>query len=116
MGRPPVVAVVAIVSAFVGGTGALVLGKATGWVEADTDTVVLSGADGGTPVVERQSAAGRTGKPLAGNGFDPERIYRERADGVVTVIALFGAHADTGEGGTAQGSGFVASRDGYVLT
>lgn len=117
MGRPAVVAVVAIVSAFLGGAGALLLGKATGWVEGETDTVVLSAVDGATPAAQENDAAtAETGKPLSGNDFDPARIYRERAEGVVTVIALFGSHADTGGGGAAQGSGFVASADGYVLT
>jgi 2-alkenal reductase len=117
VGRPAVVAAVAIVSAFLGGSGALLLGKASGWVEGDTETVVLSGVDGATPAARQdETPSAETGKPLPGNEFDPARIYRERADGVVTVIALFGAHADTGMGGTAQGSGFVVSPDGYILT
>ena len=117
VGRAGVVAVIAVVSAFLGGTGALLLGKATGWVEGETDTVVLSGADGASPAAQREDeATAETGKPLSGNGFDPARIYHERAEGVVTVIALFGAHADAGQGDAAQGSGFVASADGHVLT
>jgi 2-alkenal reductase len=115
--RAAAVAVVAVVSAFLGGTGALLFGKATGWVEGETDTVVLSGADGATAAAQRDATtAARTGKPLSGNEFDPARIYRERAAGVVTVVALFGPHADTGGGGAAQGSGFVVSPDGHVLT
>ena len=117
MNRPSLVAVVALVSAFVGGTGALLVGKATGWVDDDERTVVLSEVDGGTPAANEGVPKTRgSAKPLPGNGFDPARIYRERSQGVVTVISLFGDHAETGEGGTAQGSGFVASGEGYILT
>ena len=115
--RASAVAVVAVVCAFLGGTAALVVGKATGWAERGSETVVLSGADGGTPAVRTEEAPRLDpAKPLPGNGFDPARIYRARVSGVVTVISLFGDHAETGQGGTAQGSGFVVSRDGYVLT
>jgi S1-C subfamily serine protease len=54
-------------------------------------------------------------KPLAGNGFQPAQIYRARSAGVVTVISYF----DTGSGTDAtagQGSGFVVSRSGTILT
>jgi S1-C subfamily serine protease len=53
---------------------------------------------------------------LAGNDFDPARIYRSRVAGVVTIVALFGANAESGQGEAAQGSGFVVSRRGYILT
>src|SRR2546426_7849952 len=59
---------------------------------------------------------GASGKPLSGNGFDPAKIYRRRAAGVVTIISLFGNHATTGQGAAAQGSGFVVSSKGYILT
>jgi 2-alkenal reductase len=113
--RASVVAVVAIVSAFLGGTGALLVGKATGLVEeGGTDTVVVRGADGATAAVEVETRDGEAAaRPLAGNGFDPEAIFRARADGVVTVYALFGGGAQPD---AAQGSGFVVSKDGYVLT
>jgi S1-C subfamily serine protease len=45
----------------------------------------------------------------AGGGFDPHRIYAEEAQGVVTVISL------TSQGG-GQGSGFVVSDQGEILT
>jgi 2-alkenal reductase len=90
---------------------ALAIAKTAGWVgEVHTDTVVLTQA-APTPVSNPVDQAG-AGKPLAGNDFDPAAIYRRRASGVVTIIALFGA----GGGQAAQGSGFVVSRTGYILT
>jgi S1-C subfamily serine protease len=112
--RPSAIAALVVVSALVGGAAALGIGKATGWIgEAQTQTVVLS-ADGGAaePAVDQSEAA----KPLAGNGFDPAELYRSRAAGVVTIYALFGDHAETGGGAAAQGSGFVVSDEGVVLT
>jgi S1-C subfamily serine protease len=55
-------------------------------------------------------AVGSPGKPLAGNGFNPARIYAGRSAGVVTIIADFGGDQ------VAQGSGFVVSPKGYILT
>jgi 2-alkenal reductase len=97
-----------------GGTTSLVVGKAAGWIDDDRETVVLSTADGATPAATRRD--GDAAKPLAGNDFDAAEIYRTRAEGVVTIIALFGDRGEEGEGGVAQGSGFIVSDDGYVLT
>jgi 2-alkenal reductase len=114
--RPGAAAAVAVVCALVGGSTALVVGKATGWIDGDsTRTVVVSGTDGATPAATRIEENAKA-KPLPGNDFDPAAIYRTRAAGVVTIISLFGDHADSGEGGAAQGSGFVVSDEGYVLT
>jgi S1-C subfamily serine protease len=115
MMRPTAIAVVALVSAVLGGTAALAVGKATGWVGGgDGETVVVPASNGATPAAtpldERPPA-----KPLAGNDFDAAAIYRGRAAGVVTIFALFGDHDRPGFGG-AQGSGFVVSSDGYILT
>jgi S1-C subfamily serine protease len=51
-------------------------------------------------------------KPLAGNGFEPAQIFARRAAGVVTILSYFG----TAAGRAGQGSGFVVSADGVVLT
>ena len=118
--RSSVLAVVAVVAAIIGGTTALVVGKATGWTDGGSETVLVpvragEGENGGQGVSEtapRESDA----KPLTGNGFDPAEIYAARSSGVVTIYALFGTHVDDGSGGTAQGSGFVVSPDGYILT
>jgi 2-alkenal reductase len=102
-----------VVCAFVGSGLSLTVAKATGWLgDGETDTVVLT-QPGSTPAanpVNEESAA----KPLAGNAFDPATIYRERAAGVVTIIAFFGAQDGAPLG--AQGSGFIVSREGYILT
>lgn len=106
--RPGAVAALAVVCALLGGSATLLVGRATGWLEeGGSDTVFVrqaaEQADGAVPV-DNDAA-----NPLPGNSFDPARIYRERADGVVTIIALFG-------GAASQGSGFVVSEEGYVLT
>jgi 2-alkenal reductase len=113
--RPGAVAVVAVVCALLGSGLSLTVAKATGWLgDGETDTVVLTQA-GPAPAANRvneKSAA----KPLPGNDFDPAEIYRERAAGVVTIIALFGDQGAERLDSQAQGSGFVVSRDGYILT
>jgi len=106
--RPGAVAALAVVCALLGGSATLLVGRAIGWLdEGGSDTVFVretaEPADGAVPVDSDLA------NPLPGNSFDPARIYRERADGVVTIIALFG-------GAASQGSGFVVSEDGYVLT
>ena len=107
--RPSVIAVIAVVCAFVGAIGALAVAKATGAFDESGSTVVVRSS--GTALGDGEA----TSRPLTGNGFDPAAIYRERADGVVTVFSDFG---DQGAAATseAQGSGFVASDDGYILT
>ena len=51
-------------------------------------------------------------KPLPGNGFSPSSIYARRAPGVVTIVSVYGSDS----GSTRQGSGFVVSPQGYILT
>jgi 2-alkenal reductase len=108
-------AVVAVVCALLGGTASLVVGKATGWLDADaTGTLVIREQAGALPADAPVSAS--TAKPLPGNDFDPAEIYRKRVGGVVTIVALFGDPGSNGEGGASQGSGFVVSPRGYILT
>ena len=113
--RPGAVAVIALVCALLGGTSALVVGKATGWIDDDPQTVLVSSGNGGTAVATRVGGRANA-KPLPGNDFDAAEIYAARADGVVTIIALFGEGANGVDTGVAQGSGFVVSDEGYVLT
>lgn len=102
--RAGAVAVVAVVCAVLGGAAALALGKAAGWVDVTrVETVVVSTA------TEPPTAAPTAAKPLPGGVFDPQRIFTERASGVVTIYATFG-------GTQSQGSGFVTSSDGHILT
>ena len=104
------IAIVAILAAVIGGVSVLVVGKAAGWLSNGTKkTIVVQ-----TPAVSQAVAAPRaavssSAKPLVGNGFAPSRIYSTRSPGVVTIYAIYG-------GQEAQGSGFVVSPKGYILT
>ena len=107
--RPASLAAVSLAAAVVGGVAVLLVGWAAGWVGGgDTKTVVATG-----PALEQDSTATTTATapapPLPGGTFDPARIYAQRSPGVVTI------HSDFG-GSEGQGSGFVVSRDGLVLT
>jgi 2-alkenal reductase len=113
--RPPAVVALALVAALIGGTGALGIAKAAGWLGDEGATIVVAEGDAATVTSRVETGGdGDAAKPLPGNDFDPAAIYRERAEGVVTVIAYIG------EGRTpanaAQGSGFVVDEEGYILT
>ncbi|MGH2921078.1 MAG: S1C family serine protease [Gaiellaceae bacterium] len=111
--RPGAIAVIALVSAVVGAAAVLLLGKATGVIEtegAQTVFVPTDAADFGPNGGARTAPAAR---PLAGNGFHPARVYSARSAGVVTVYSFFD---DPREPKTSQGSGFVVSQQGVVLT
>jgi 2-alkenal reductase len=81
---------------------------AAGWLHGEQQrTVVVSEAP--APV---EISSPRV-KPLLGGRFDPAAIYASRAGGVVTIYSVFGS----GSGASAaQGSGFVVSRAGVILT
>ena len=114
---PPVrsssVAALALIAAVVGGALVLVVASASGWLhKGSTKTVIVrapapSAGDAAAPVV--------AAKPLLGNGFQPAQIYRTRAAGVVTIISYFD-DANLPDARAGQGSGFVVSADGLVLT
>jgi 2-alkenal reductase len=114
--RPGAVAVIAVVCALLGGTAVLAIGKAAGWID---DTVTLTrteavpGANGATPAAETE-VAGNAESPLSSTEFDPAEIYAKRAAGVVTILAFFGDDSDPTA--AAQGSGFVVTPTGYILT
>jgi len=111
--RSGVLTLVALVCAVVGGLAAIGLGEAVGWVGSGSTTTVFRASpipDGSaTP-----ASVGPAGKPLAGNGFDPSRIYTRRSPGVVTLYAQYGTNSSSAQ--VAQGSGFVVSPEGYILT
>src|SRR4029450_6311357 len=108
------VAVVAVVCALLGGTAALGLAKAGGWLGDGSETIVLREQDSASPAAQVETGTSSdAAKPLPGNDFDPATIYRERADGVVTVYSFFAGTGDT-EAGAAQGSGFIVDEDGYI--
>jgi 2-alkenal reductase len=107
-------AAVLLVAAVLGGGAALGIGKAAGWFDEDTRTVVVNAGTASPPAALPANARSSVG-PLPGRGFDPQRIFASRSSGVVTIFAYFGDPAsETTE--ISQGSGFVISPKGYVLT
>jgi 2-alkenal reductase len=113
--RPGAVAVIAVVSALLSGTAVLAIGKGAGWIDDGTvtRTEAVPGPDGATLPLESEVAAD-AGSPLATTEFDPAEIYAKRAAGVVTILAFFGD--DSAPTAAAQGSGFVVTPTGYILT
>jgi 2-alkenal reductase len=106
----PVIALVSLLSAAVGAVLVLVGGWAFGVGARHEKTVVVTARAGVGDV--STAAVRRTPSPLPA-GFVPERIYAQRSPGVVTVFSYFGSSQS---GDAAQGSGFVVSQDGTILT
>jgi 2-alkenal reductase len=110
--RSSSIAALALAAAVAGGAVVLVVAKATGWVHGGTKTTVVvrqsaPSASESAPVV--------VAKPLLGNGFQPAQIFARRSVGVVTIISYFdSANLPSPQAG--QGSGFVVSRTGVILT
>jgi len=112
--RPVSLAIAAIVAAVIGGISVLVVGKAAGWLNTRTKkTVVVQTPAVAQAVATPRAALAPSAKPLSGSSFDPSRIYTTRSPGVVTIYALYGNSLSAQE---AQGSGFVVSPKGYILT
>jgi 2-alkenal reductase len=105
--RSSSVAAVSVAAAVLGGASALVVGRAAGWLDSRTTTLVVPA---GPPPAGR-SAPVVVARPVGGNGFQPAQIYRARSAGVVTIISYFAGSTDGG-----QGSGFVVSAAGTILT
>jgi S1-C subfamily serine protease len=103
-------AAVTLVAAILGGGAALGIGKGAGWFDGKTRTVVVNAGTATTPAALPANASSNAA-PLPGNAFDPQQIFARRSPGVVTIFADFGA-----TGSESQGSGFVISPKGYVLT
>ena len=99
-------AVLALVCAALGALAAIGIGRTTGLVGGDTTkTVVVREPAPAT----NTPASVRTIAPAGAARFSPASIFASRSPGVVTVFSYFG-------GTTAQGSGFVVSRAGTILT
>ena len=112
MRRGSVIAVIALVSAVLGGAVSFLAAKATGLGDAATSTVYVPTGAAGDLDAAGDEAVAAGARPLLGNGFQPARIYAARSPGVVTVYAFF----EHGDRHAAQGSGFVVSPGGYILT
>jgi S1-C subfamily serine protease len=96
----------ALACAALGGAAALGIAAGAGLVGASTSETVVVREQ---PRPRSSPAAVRTVTVRAPQRFAPARIYARRAAGVVTVLSTFG-------GTVAQGSGFVVSRAGTILT
>ena len=112
--RPSALAAIVTVAAVLGGLLAVVAADRTGLLDGTTETVFVSGSGAALPVEREIARPDSTAKPLAGNAFDPASIYDSRSGGVVTIYAQFDDRPATEH--AAQGSGFVVSREGYILT
>jgi S1-C subfamily serine protease len=111
--RPRAVVAVAFAAAAVGGVLSVLLIDRTGLADGgSTETVVVPGGTTAQPIEDRPQE--RSARPLIGNGFDPAAIYRSRSAGVVTVYSHFDNRPP--EERLAQGSGFVISKRGEILT
>ncbi len=71
----------------------------SGGSESATQTTTVTET---TPQVAVQTAE---------HGFDPAQVFREASPGVVTIRSIF-----RGEGGAAEGSGFVLDTKGHIVT
>jgi 2-alkenal reductase len=100
------VALIAVLCAAAGAGAVLALGRATDVLGRSSTTVVVREPAAPPAAVTPAAVA----PPLAASAaFAPARIFAERSPGVVTVFTFSG-----GQG--AQGSGFVVSDDGTILT
>jgi 2-alkenal reductase len=112
--RPARLATLSLLCAGLGAVTALAIARGVGWVGGSTTQTVVVPAVSQPRAVSEQAILRSAGKPLPGNGFDPAKLYRERAAGVVTIYAFFGNESVATS--AAQGSGFVVSPKGYILT
>jgi 2-alkenal reductase len=99
-------AVLALVCAVLGAAAAIGIARAAGLVGGDTTKTVIVRE---VAPAANAPAAVRTIAPTLTPGFSPAAIFARRSPGVVTVFSYFG-------GAAAQGSGFVVSSSGAILT
>jgi S1-C subfamily serine protease len=95
-----------------GGVVAVEVGQLTGWTDSSSTTTVFRASPVQPGPTAATAAVGPGAKPLPGNGFSPSSIYARRSPGVVTIVSVYGNDS----GSTRQGSGFVVSPQGYILT
>ncbi len=84
-----------------------------------TLALIACGDEKGTspPPAEAETTTTEQVIVRAGGGdFDPAGVYDRDAPGVVTVISIFNSDQSLTGGGAGQGSGFVVSKDGEIVT
>jgi S1-C subfamily serine protease len=69
------------------------------------------GDDSATQTATVTEAAPRVAVQTATHGFDAAEVFRQASPGVVTIRSIF-----RGDGGAAEGSGFVLDADGRIVT
>ncbi len=99
---------VAGVAALLGGAAGAATALIAGSSRGDKTVIVR---ESGSPAPQARLAAA----PLGRTRFDAAQIYAARVAGVVTIYSYFGAPSTVATH-AAQGSGFVVSRNGLVLT
>lgn len=101
--------VLAFCAALAGGVAAIGIGSGAGWIDSGPAT-----APAMTSATTLVTPAPPTASPAAASStaFDPARIYRQRSSGVVTIDGVFAGPT----GAASQGSGFIVSTHGTILT
>jgi 2-alkenal reductase len=112
--RPAWLATIALLCACLGAVAALAIGRGAGWIGDGTTSTLVVPSPAQPREVSAQPLTGSSAKPLIGNSFDPAKLYTRRSAGVVTIYAFFGNQQAATE--AQQGSGFVVSNRGYILT
>jgi 2-alkenal reductase len=110
--RPVSLAVVLLAAACLGAALALGVGRGAGWLDGDGETTVVLQSQGTGSTASPATVAAA---PLAGSAFDPAQVYAHRVAGVVTIYSFFDPSSEP-NAREAQGSGFVVSSDGVILT
>ena len=109
--RPTLVVALCLLAALAGAGGALFAVESGRLGRSRRPRPCSSASRSCAPRCPRRSSS--RSRSLA-RGFKPQRIFAERAAGVVTVFSYFGAKP--GGSTLEEGSGFVVDRDGIVLT
>jgi S1-C subfamily serine protease len=101
--------------------------QGSGWVSRGIATLIAGalvlggcgGDDGSVTTTVAEDGRERVIVEASNGAFNPQAIYERAAPGVVTVVSLFGGGQPSLLGGgraAGQGSGFVVSDDGEIVT
>ena len=108
MRSPASLVALALFAAVLGAGGALAGARLAGWIGPESTTTVVVSA---RRAPARLPVAVVTPRPIPAGPFDAAAIFARRSPGVVTIYAI---SSDGRE--TTQGSGFVVSGKGVILT